>query len=203
MNNFLKLSLRILSGSIVAVAAPANAFIVTAFSPIGFSDQTAGIIGFTIEDFEDTELISGLSVEWSAPQIGPFTTLPSVINNSDFSFSPDSAWDGENYVGNADKILSTALADITTFNFANNPTSVGIGISNYQFNGASLLVNGNVQTGLSSLGPILGSGRNVYLRIDAEQGEVINSIGIDGVSGDVRVHRPGRPIPPINLRSLL
>ncbi|NEQ34984.1 MAG: hypothetical protein F6K40_01120 [Okeania sp. SIO3I5] len=161
----------------------ANAFTVTAYSPTDFSDELAGISGFTIEDFEDTTLIPGLSVEWSGPQTGPFTTLPRIINNSDYWFTPNNAWDGENMLGNFNP--SGGYADITTLNFANNATSVGIGISNYQYNGATLQINGNIYGGLSDFNPVIrGLGKNVYLKIDAQEGEVINSIGIDGLSGD-------------------
>jgi len=120
--------------SSLLIQSNANAFTITAYSPIGFSDELAGISGFTIEDFEDTTLIPGLSVEWSGPQAGPFTTLPRVINNSDFRFTANNAWDGENMLGNLNP-NSRGYADITTLNFANNATSVGIGISNYQFSG--------------------------------------------------------------------
>jgi hypothetical protein len=184
MNSFWTLSAYAVMGSLLAVTNPANAFNVTSFSPTDFSDDSAGISEFTIEDFEDTNLIPGLSVEWSGPQIGPFTTLPSVINNADFWFTPNNAWDGENLVGNFEKVFSSALADTTTFNFAPNPTSVGVGISNYQFSDAVLLINGNIFSGLSAFNPVLGLGKSIYLRIDSENGEAINSISIDGQGGD-------------------
>jgi hypothetical protein len=184
MNSFWTLSAYAVMGSLLAVTNPAYAFKLTSFSPTDFSDDSAGISEFTIEDFEDTNLIPGLSVEWSGPQIGPFTTLPSVINNADFWFTPNNAWDGENLVGNFEKVFSSALADTTTFNFATNPTSVGVGISNYQYSDAVLLINGTFFSGLSAFNPVLGLGKNIYLRIDSENGEAINSISIDGQVGD-------------------
>ena len=165
----------------------ANAFTVSAFSPIGFTDEIAGISNFEIEDFEDTTLIPGLSLEWIGSSISSLTTQPSLINNSDYWFTPNNAWDGENLIGNFDKeVYYWALADTTKLNFSDNPTSVGIGISNYQYTGATLIINDVVYGGLSSIGSEVtrGLGKNVYLRIDAEEGEVINSISIDGRPGD-------------------
>ena len=167
--------------SSLLIQSNANAFTITAYSPTDFSDELAGISGFTIEDFEDTTLIPGLSVEWSGLQAGPLTTLPSVINNSDYWFTPGNAWDGENMLGNG---INGSMRSDTTLNFANNPTSVGIGISNYQYSGATLLINGNIYGGLSDFNPIFGVVKNVYLKIDAQEGEVINSITIDSLPGD-------------------
>ena len=162
----------------------ANAFTVNVFTPEEFSDEAVGISGFIIEDFEDTNLIPGLSVEWTNPQVGPFTTLPSVYNNGDRWHTVNNAWDGENFLGNYDKLSSGVLADATILNFSNNPTSVGIGISNYQFLGAKLLINGVTYGDLSELISRRTTNKNAYLRIDAESGEFIRSISIDGRPGD-------------------
>ena len=173
----------------------ANAFTVSAFSPIGFTDEIAGISNFEIEDFEDTTLIPGLSVEWigaAIGSVGPLTTLPNTVNNSDYWFAHNNAWDGTNLMGNLlgkhgyHRVNHNYTADITKFNFSNNPTSVGIGISNYQSTGATLIINDVVYGELSSIGSEVtrGLGKNVYLRIDAEEGEVINSISIDGRPAD-------------------
>ncbi|MGK7932283.1 MAG: hypothetical protein AB4041_12730 [Microcystaceae cyanobacterium] len=165
----------------------AKAFTVSSFLPTGFTDEIAGITGFEIEDFEDTDLISGLSVEWTSPDFGPVTTLPRVSTASDFSFTVDDAWDGVGFLTNTRQVTTGGLSDITILNFADSPTSVGIGISNFQFVGAELLINGNSFASLTSFvpAPIRGAGiKNIYLRIDAESGETIDSIGIDGISGD-------------------
>ncbi len=165
----------------------AQAFTVSSFLPTGFTDEIAGITGYEIEDFEDTTLIPGLSVEWTSPDLGPVTTLPRVSTASDFNFTTDDAWDGVGFLTNTRQVTTGGLSDITILNFADSPTSVGIGISNFQFVGAELLINGNSFASLTSFvpAPIRGAGiKNIYLRIDAESGETIDSIGIDGISGD-------------------
>lgn len=154
----------------------ANALTIKSFSPEDFSDEVAGISGFTIEDFEDTTLIPGLSVEWTNPQIGPFTTLSSVVNERDAWYTIYNPWDGENFLGSANNPIK--------FNFSTNPTSVGIGISNYQFLGAKLLVNGAVHGDLATWISRRTTGKNAYLRLDADAGQFIHSIGIDGRPGD-------------------
>ena len=162
----------------------AQAITLTTFSPIGFSDAIAGITGFQIEDFEDTTLIPGLSVEWASPNLGPVNILPDVVSIGDASYLVNDAWDGISFLTNSRQGF-VSLSDITSLKFSNSLTSVGIGVSNLNFN-ANLLVNGSFFRSFSSFNPspILGTGiKSIYLRIDAEAGETINSIGIAAGSG--------------------
>lgn len=164
-----------------------RAFTLSTFSPVGFSDAVAGITGFTIEDFEDTTLISGLSIEWTSPNLGPVPVLPATYDPSGQSFFGN-AWDGSFTLNNTRQglYLQTPISSTTTFHFANPVTSIGLGISNVQFTGANsstLLVNGVDFADFDTLipAPILGpTGRSIYLRLDAGSHETITSIGIRG-----------------------
>ena len=168
----------------------AQAITLTTFSPISFSDAIAGITGFQIEDFEDTTLIPGLSVEWASPNLGPVSTLPATYNPNIQGFTGN-AWDGNLTLNNLQqKLWPNPISSTTTFNFFNQPTSVGIGISNLEFTGSNssiLVVNGVDFADFDNFvpAPILGTtGRSIYIRLDANTNEVINSIGIRGGSGD-------------------
>jgi len=172
----------------------AQAITLTTFSPIGFSDAIAGITGFQIEDFEDTTLIPGVSVQWTSPNLGPVNILPTTYNPSIQGFTGN-AWDGNLTLNNTQQGFYTinSISSTTTLNFSNQPTSVGIGISNLQFTGSNsstLVVNGVDFADFDNFvpAPILGTtGRSIYIRLDANTNETINSIGIRGGSGDFLV----------------
>ena len=58
---------------------------ITAFAPgsWGASDAVLGVSGYTIEDFEDTALATGLQVQFTSPSLGgygPASTLPFAYN---------------------------------------------------------------------------------------------------------------------------
>ncbi|MGK7885427.1 MAG: PEP-CTERM sorting domain-containing protein [Crocosphaera sp.] len=165
----------------------AQAFTVSSFLPTGFTDEIAGITGYEIEDFEDTTLIPGLSVEWTSPDLGPVTTLPRVATANDFGSAIDDAWDGIGFL-TPSRQGTVSLSDFTTLNFSKSPTSVGIGISNLNFASSTFLsINNTLFSDFSFFTPppIIGAGiKSIYLRIDAEAGETIDSISIDGSSLD-------------------
>lgn len=118
-------------------------------------------------------------------------------------------WDGNhtltNIPDNINKSLAVciACAKLTTFNFSNSVTSVGIGLSGFQSLNPPPLIPGDVArtnhrlfingTALASTIESLGGfnwisssfGRNTYLRIDAEPGEFITSIGFENITNSI------------------
>jgi hypothetical protein len=188
----------------------AQAFNLSFFSPTVFSsdstilNQNVGITGYTIEDFEDTTLIPGLSINLSGDV--PNTTFTTLPNLSVLLAAP---WNGNhtltNIPDNINKSLAVCLvcAKLTTFSFSNSITSVGIGLSGFQSLNPPPLIPGDVArtnhrlfingTALASTIESLGGvnwipstfGRNTYLRIDAEPGEFITSIGFENITNSI------------------
>jgi hypothetical protein len=171
----------------------AQAITLTTFSPIGFSDAIAGIIGFEIEDFEDTTLTPGLSIEWTSPNLGPVNSLPTTYNPITIDGLTGNTWDGNLTLNNnrQGSYQPTRIYSTTTLHFSNQPKSVGLGISNIEFTGSNsstLIVNGVDFADFDNFAPapIVGYlSRSIYIRLDADNtNESINSIGIRGGSGD-------------------
>jgi hypothetical protein len=110
-------------------------------------DQTLGVTGYTIEGFESTTLIPGLSISLSnfsngAPNV-TITTLPQLYNPSNDLVLGQSLstnlWDGTNAFNNTPNNGSLdsyngnpPVAAVTTFSFAGGAASVGIGLANFQ-----------------------------------------------------------------------
>jgi hypothetical protein len=188
----------------------AQAVSITFFPPTAFSsnptilNQNVGITGYTIEDFEDTTLIPGLSINLSGDIPNTtFTTLPNL------SVPLAATWDGNhtltNIPDNINKSLAVCLAcaKLTTFNFSTGVTSVGIGLSGFQSLNPPPLIPGDVArtnhrlfvngTAITSTIESLGGvnwipssfGRNAYLRIDAEPGELVTSIGFENITNSI------------------
>ena len=107
-----------------------------------------------------------------------------MVSKDDAYYLGNDTWDGVSFLTNSRQGF-VSLSDVTTLKFSNSPTSVGIGVSHLQYD-ADLLVNGLFFGSFSSFfsSGIAGWGKNIYLRIDANTNEVINSIGIRGGSGD-------------------
>ena len=170
----------------------AQAITLTTFSPIGFSDAIAGITGFQIEDFEDTTLIPGLSIEWKSPYLGPVSSLPKTYNPITIDGLTGNTWDGNLTLNNnrQGSYQPTRAYSTTTLSFSNKITSIGLGISNLEFTGSNsstLIVNGVDFADFDNFAPapLLGAfSRSIYIRLDASTNETINSIGIRGGSGD-------------------
>ncbi len=110
MNSFWTLSACEVMRSLLTVTNPANAFSVTSFSPADFWEDSGDILEYVIEDFGDTNLVSGLRIEWNNPQIGPYTTLQSAISNADFWLTRNNSWDGEKLMKNNKRVYSITLA---------------------------------------------------------------------------------------------
>lgn len=178
-------------GTIITTQYDVDAFTIRTFFPTYFSDEVAGISGFEIEDFEDTTLISGLTIEWDSPDLGPINTLPTLYNPKSQGFN-NNAWDGEYTLNNTQQqpYSSISISQTTTFRFANHQQSVGLGISNLQFAGAKLLINEELEIDFSQFGnfgslPLFSrDNKNVYIRIDADANESLHSIGIRGRGDD-------------------
>ena len=200
------------------LVSSAGAFTVTLFpgsvydSDASLMDAGLGITGFTIEDFEDVSLVPDLSITYTNPNAGPLTTLPTVYNEATIGNYTNNLWDGDHALVNTPQnqewnqpgIGTTSIADRVTFSISGGARSFGIGVGNFQNEIADheLLVNGaSVVTALETLPDWVGgiSVRNGYIRIDADLGEVIDSVAIDIGTGDrdglVFDHLAFSPIP--------
>ena len=156
---------------IIIASTPAHALTITTYgynyydTETGITDTTLGVGGFTIEDFEDSTLVNGLTVS----------------GNGGFPYNAGtSAWDGSK----AYYLLISGSAT-TTFGINSGATSFGIGLSQFEDykygTTVSVDVNGtNVVVDLLNdidYNPYYWvSNRNMYVRFDAGLGEVINSV---------------------------
>ena len=159
-------------------------------------DHVLGVGGFTIEDFEDTTLIDGLTINYSGN--GYNITRNTLAR----TLTLGAPWDGTS-VGSNDPEnnippgTDVPLPTVTTFNFAHPSPSVGIGLTSFQsvdppsdafpITNHRLYINGVPMPG--TLESLAGAnwtaswlGRNVYLRVDAAPGETISSIGFENIS---------------------
>ncbi len=164
------------------------AYNVVSFAPSQFNtntqlmDQSLGLVGYTIEDFEDVNLVEGLTLEMVNPDLAPTSVLPQVYN----PVHANNQWDGSRALVNHNQQIFTTnppLSQITTFHIEDGATSVGIGLANFQnLTNHQLLINGQVVADISTLpGFAFGvSARNLYIRVDAEGGDaLISSFSID------------------------
>ena len=181
-----------------ASAMPVQAFEITHFSGAIYSPDTSsmdtllGITGYTIENFEDVVLVPGLSISYTNPNFGPVNVLPTVYNEAAVGNYINNLWDGshalvntpQNQEWNQPGIGLGSLVDRITFHLDGGATSFGIGFGNFQSDlvDHELLVNGVSQVSAIETLPGWISGintRNGYIRIDAEPGELINSVSFD------------------------
>jgi hypothetical protein len=181
------LSVAFVVGLGLAVEGQAVGVTVVPFSGSDFNsntalmDQTLGVTGYTIDGFESTTLIPGLSISLTNFTNGApnetFTTLPQLYNPSnDIVLGQNlstNLWDGANALNNTPNNGSIDSyggsppgAMATIFSFAGGATSVGIGLANFQSATASptngfpitdhtLYINGVAQPG--TLESIVGS----------------------------------------------
>jgi hypothetical protein len=166
-------------------------------------DEVLGVRGLFIEDFEDTTLISGLSIAYTGN--GFNQTQTGLVQTLDFSF--DASWDGKSVTSNdpnnnVPPDSGVPWAQITTFKFAQGATIIGIALSGFQstnppsdfpITNHRLYINGVAFS--SDIEALAGTNwtsarslRNAYLRIDAGAGEVINSVGFENISGNDFLH---------------
>lgn len=154
-------------------------------------NRALGIEGFEFEDFEDVELISGLTIELAAPNSGPFTSLSQtyVEPSSDFR---DNSWAGpgalvnttDNSIWYPPRSNLQKLAARTSFNLDPPAAAFGVGLGNFQADIAdhAVLANGlEVVRTLESLPNFRSiiNGRNGYLVIRSRTGSTISSVTIE------------------------
>lgn len=206
--------------TVLAMAPPSQAgFVVTTFSGSAYNpnvtamDATLGITGYTIEGFENTTLIPGLSITFSFTGIPgnippvTLTSLPNLFDpthfppvDGDSGFS-NNTWDGTYALtngGDGNNTMSYNFASVTTFSFAPGTTSMGVGLANFQSAASSptnpfpitdheLFVNGMPLGTIESLaGANWTAGenyRNAYVRIDATGSDTITSIAFQNLTG--------------------
>ncbi len=163
--------LRAWVGVVASVAACATqaAFVVTVFgaNQWGASDVTLGVAGYTIENFEDTALATGLQVSrlnGAAGNFGPISVLPAnavfdptTDNDTDVGNPAQSiqafrrgVWDGGNVlINNPGPAFYHWYGDAANwkdlqFDFQGGSTSVGFSLQQMELRDNRLLINGNV-----------------------------------------------------------
>lgn len=181
----------------------ANAYNIVGFDANNWqaSDATIGVTGYSIEDFENTTLISGLSYQIEPtqnPQLSSLqTSLPATIDPSNDPINGGAFvggnWDGGHVFANSVDQTYTdyGCANPTfgcnfhqvTFFFEGGADSIGFSIQQMSIDNV-ISVNGQALGGIHTLTPALtnGGGRNGYFRIDAENElETIFSFTIDNI----------------------
>ena len=171
------------------------------------SDSALGIGGAIIEDFEDANLISELSVSVTSGNgsYGPASTLPNTFNPNTDPFGNafvGGNWDGALGFINTRDNQSQNYGDNNnwgdvTFQFSNPMASVGFSVQQMQGD-APLTLNGSSLGGLLALSglPVSG-GHNGYIRIDADGGDTISTLALDNAFGDGFMidHLAVKPVP--------
>ncbi|WDE06235.1 PEP-CTERM sorting domain-containing protein [Thalassomonas viridans] len=180
-----KISQLLLTGSLLLASAASQASLVSFHAPGVYSSDTAamdaalGITGYEIESFTDTELIDGLSYSFINPDIDRRDDLETLLNY------PALSWD-DGYVlsngnGGNNNWTSPWVQGIT-FYFEGGITGFGTGMANAEtrFGGNhALRINDQDYGNLEDYANFTsGSGRNGYLKINAEGSELIHSITI-------------------------
>ncbi|MBV6457804.1 MAG: hypothetical protein HONBIEJF_00924 [Fimbriimonadaceae bacterium] len=175
------------------------AFSVTTYSASSWaaSDAVIGVSGFTIEGFEDVNLVSGLEVGVTSPNGDLVRTgvLPNTFKPSDdafgnaFTLGGGGVWDGDHGIINTRtnqtfSYFESGSWGTLTFYFTDGALSAGFSVQQMDRD-AYIVVNGSsigtVQT-LTS-GFFVDNGRQGYLRIDASEGDVIQSLAIQDAFG--------------------
>ncbi|MFN7950383.1 MAG: hypothetical protein U0610_01565 [bacterium] len=142
-----------------------------------------------VEDFEDVDLISGLTVAWTSPagDAGPATTLPATFDPVDDTFGVaflDGTWDGTHGLLNTRDNASHTYADSGNWGdvelgFAPPVAAAGFSVAQLDQE-ADLLVNGVLVGGLSALSGLpTASGHVGYLRFDTSGPETLASIRVE------------------------
>lgn len=185
----------------LAASTPAGAYTLNHFAGTVYDPNTAamdaalGITGYTIEDFEDVNLVVDLSIEFANPNAGPISVLPNLYN-VDTSPFPENEWDGTHALVNTPTnqawsiVGESNLALTTTFHIAGGASAFGIGLSNFQPESLidhTIQING-ADSGFGLIGNLAGfqkdanntgiNTRNLYLLITADPNEIISSISI-------------------------
>jgi len=163
----------------------------------GAPDATIGVSGFTIEDFEDVNLVAGLQVSVASPNggYGPTSTLPNTFKPSDdlfgnaFTLGGGGVWDGAHGIINTRTNQTFPYTDsgswgTVTYLFGTAASSAGMSVHQMDRD-AHIMVNGaSIGTVLQlTSGFFVNNLRQGYLRIDATGSDVINSFGIADTNG--------------------
>lgn len=178
---------------LAAGLAPAQTITATGFSAgsWGAADATLGITGYTIEDFEDTTLASGLLVGWEteAGNVTPASTIPFTFNpatddpygNAFGTYGGGGVWDGSRTLINTRTNQSYSYTAGTNWgdivlSFTTPATSVGFGLQQNELQ-VFLYINGTNMGSLQSLTGLVPDGnRYGYIRIDGTSGTLITSL---------------------------
>jgi hypothetical protein len=170
------------------------AFTVTSFdrNQWGASDSTLGVNGYTIEDFEDVNLVNGFQVSVASANgnLAQTSTLPNTFKPSDdlfgnaFTLGGGGAWDGQHGILNTRTNQTFNYGEsgswgVVTFHFTAGATSIGFSIQQMDRD-AYLVVNGNSIGTVFGLAPDFNgsNGRQGYLRLDASGSDVIQSVAL-------------------------
>ncbi|HEX8876144.1 MAG TPA: hypothetical protein VF777_05300 [Phycisphaerales bacterium] len=168
---------------------PNPTLLVDGFKPNvwGTDDAALGVAEAVVEDFEDTTLVSGLSLFWEAPagNIGPVTTLPAVFNpavNDPFgSAFIGGTWDGTHCLitgrGNQSYNYS-AGSNWGDLVMSFDPPQRRVGFSVQQMDQATrLIVNGRDVGDFTQISDLdFNGGRQGYVRLNAKAGSRITSV---------------------------
>jgi len=188
MKPFNKLQLVAMAVACAAVGHAGYTF--SSFATWGASDATLGVSGYTIEDFEDVNLVAGLQVGVVSPNgdLNPTSTLPNTFKPSDdgfgtaFTIGGGGAWDGEHGVINTRTNQTFPYSEQNSwgnlsFYFTGGASSIGFSMQQADRD-VEIWLNGSYYANLSVLLPNVpvSGGRQGYIRVDADGTDVINSI---------------------------
>ncbi|MEL7312954.1 MAG: hypothetical protein AAFN07_15670, partial [Pseudomonadota bacterium] len=155
-------------------------------------NAAVGVTGYTIEDFEDTTLVPGLTITGGAFGLNIASAFPNAL------------WDGVSYY--VDQVLTGGGVQ---FNVAGGTNSFGIGLGDIDISNVNLIVNGDDLGAIVDLPNFRKLGdnfRDVYIRVDAPPGEPITTVLIqqqpgstfsDGVFFDHVAFEPAAPVGPL------
>ena len=205
--------------STTAIPNDAHGFTLTFFPATMWSPNTTamdaafGVSGYFIEDFEDLNLIPGLTISYTGN--GFNTTNATLVQTLDFAI--DASWDGVRITSNDPNNnlppdTGVPWAKKTTFNFPSGASSLGIALSGFQsvtppsdyaitnhriyINGVALATDIEALAGTNWVAA--RSLRNTYIRIDAAPGEVITSIGFENISRNDFLHFDHLALQPVS-----
>ena len=151
---------------------PSVVFYGTSQSNVQTMDELLKLNGYTIEDFEDTTLIEGLTIVYDS-----LSEANSVLAGD---LDSRAVWDGS-------KSLLTTMNSGTDniFKIAQGASSFGIGVGDIESSSLRLYVNdidfGKVSD-LINYNRTDDNSREIYIRIDAGPGEIIEEIRFSGLS---------------------
>ena len=173
-------------------------YLITPFSPDVWprTDAELSIAGYTVEDFEDTNLSPGLRISVSTPA-GSYalaTNLPNVFNPTNDAFGTafrNGVWDGARGLLNTRDNQSHTYTEEPnwgdmTLHFSPPVQSVGFSMEDLEYSSTHLTVNG-LSLGILGVSIPAPNGpfqRQGYLRVDAPPGQTISTLELNNTPGD-------------------